>query len=1195
MPQNIDPANSGELSPVKRALVEIRQLRAELEASRAARREPIAIIGAALRLPGGVTTPERFWQALANGEDLIGTVPPERWEASEYLNADPDHPGTMYDAHGGFLADVDAFDAEFFGINPREAASMDPQQRLLLELAWEALERAAIDPRTLANTPAGVYVGVSGSDYARHSMGDARDIEAYSAVGSALSIAAGRISYFLALRGPSLAVDTACSSSLVAVHLAVESLRRGETNLAMVGGSNLILAPDFNVSFARTRMLSRDGRSKAFDAAADGYVRGEGCCVIVLKRLSDAVRNGDRVLASIAGIAVNQDGRSAGITAPNGPSQEAVIRAALVNAGLEPAQVSYVEAHGTGTPLGDPIEARALGAVYGMARGADQPLRIGSVKTNLGHTEAAAGLAGLIKVILMMQPGHGIAPQLHFNTPNPNIDFERLHLEVPTAMTAWPCGEGPLYAAVSSFGFSGTNAHVLLASGPAAAANSSGPSEREGLLMLSAASAISLRELAERYVPFLEQTTERFENICFTAAVGRTSFAHRLALRAPNTQAAAEMLSQWLRDETVEALATSVIESQEPDNAVIPAGTDAREGDLLGQWQAEYLRGGDLHARILAASANLRRVELPVYPFARTRFWLGLTPEVERTKEREQMWRSAAAEAQRQSLHGPLGWKLDSYPEKWAALDRLTLAHARNVLAGSGVFQSPCSISLDEVMAKGGFLPLYRNLVGRWLRSLAAAKILEQEHGKFSVPAPFKTISPASLEPSWRDAERLLEDEPGTLAYLKQCGSLLGDVLTGRVSALETLFPQGSFELTESLYESGTMARYFNSIAAAAIANVAASIAPRRNARILEIGGGTGGTTHATLPLLPANQVEYWFTDLSELFLARARAKFNAYPFVSYSIFDLDRALEEQGIGGGQFDVILAANVVHAARDLTAALARMRRLLAPGGILVLLETTCHHGWFDMTTGLIEGWQHFEDRERQDHPLLKPEQWQSLLKRSGFSETDVLPAQDSAAAVLGQHVLLARSTEVSPEGRQAKPVLQSLPEWNRQASALRGEIAEANVAAKLAALGLEEREAAMLDFVKNTVRRVFRLDMRAEELSPRDRLSDLGMDSLIALELRAELVKGLGVADGISSTIAFDSGTVGELSHALLHSLKSHAVDGVSVQPAPPKSSPVLPAHRGRQEARPASVTATQLSEMSEEQVEQLLNERLSRR
>ena len=413
------------LSPVKQALVEIRRLRSELEECRRGRNETVSILGMAVRLPGGVSSPERYWQALAAGENLISTVPSERWEAHAYWSNDPDQSGKMYDVHGGFIDDIDAFDPEFFGINAREAESMDPQQRLLLELTWEALERSGIDPRTLMNTQTGIYIGMGNSDYGRRLTSDVRRIDGYTGLGAASSIAAGRIAYFLGTHGPGIVTDTACSSSLVAVHQAVQGLRSGEIDLAIVGGSNLILSPEMNIGFSRARMLSRDGRCRTFDAAADGYVRAEGCCVIVLKRKSDAERDGDHVLANIHGSAVNQDGRSAGITAPNGPAQEMVMRASLADAQLSPEAVSYIEAHGTGTPLGDPMEVNAIGAVYGIQRSALSPLHIGSAKTNLGHTEAAAGLTGLIKVVLMMQPGGSIVPHLNYTDPSPQIDWQR--------------------------------------------------------------------------------------------------------------------------------------------------------------------------------------------------------------------------------------------------------------------------------------------------------------------------------------------------------------------------------------------------------------------------------------------------------------------------------------------------------------------------------------------------------------------------------------------------------------------------------------------------------------------------------------------------------------------------------------------------------------------------------------------------
>jgi 3-oxoacyl-(acyl-carrier-protein) synthase/SAM-dependent methyltransferase/acyl carrier protein len=1181
MPQNVNPLpadmpNAGELSPVKRALIEIRHLRAELEKSKRGIHEPVAIVGMAMRFPGGVTTPERFWEALAEGEDLIGTVPAERWDAREYLNTDPDHAGTMYDGHGGFLADIDAFDAEFFGINPREAASMDPQQRMLLELTWEALERAAIDPKALFNSAAGVFLGLSNCDYARYTMRDPREIDAYASVGCTLSIAAGRISYFLGTHGPALIVDTACSSSLVALDLAMQSLRRGEIDLAIVGAANLILTPEYSVSFSRTRMLSPHGRSKTFDASADGYVRSEGCGVVILRRLADAKRDGDPVLAKIVGVAVNQDGRSAGITAPNGPAQEAVIRAALDDAQVAPTAVSFVETHGTGTPLGDPMEVQALSAVYGTERDGGTPLHIGSVKTNLGHAEAAAGMAGLMKVVLTMQPGHGITPHLHFKEPNQKIDWKNLPIKVPTALTPWPqTDSGTRYAGLSSFGFSGTNAHMIIASAdddaPAADVKADG-GDVESVLVISASHPESLRKQAESYAAFLQKTRERFSDICFTAVSGRASLEHRLALRARDPRSAASMLEQWLAGKSVAGLVSKESAPEVVKDPIMP---------LLARYiQGEVLSWEDLHA-----AGEQRRVALPVYPFRKTRYWFGPDPQKKQQMDRERIWQSAVAAAELQSRQGPLGWDPGSYAERWSTLHRLTLAHAQSVLADAGAFRQQQVVSADDVLSQCGFQPLYRRLVQRWLKGLVSSGVLVAEGDCFRAPAAFGA---ASFETHWSATEQQLWNNPGLLAYLRQCSALLGDVLTGRKSSLETLFPQGSFSIAEGLYETGPEARFLNPIAAAAVNQVARGLGQRRNARILEIGGGTGGTTSAILPMLPAGQAEYWFTDVSELFLNRAQRRFGAYPFVRYALFDLDRPLEEQGIGAGQFDVIVAANVIHASRNLNLALERVRRLLAPGGMLVLLECTTHHSHFDMSVGLIEGWQHFEDDIRQEHPLLDIEQWRNLLEANGFSSMIALPELDSPASAVGQHILIARSPEAGQVDSDATSqnfvadVAASRSSEPMQPISIDGR----GVTDRLRTLSPNEREQAVLDLVRTTIKRVFNLPQRAEELTPRDRLSDLGMDSLIALELRAELAKVFGLEAQISSTIAFDTGTVGELAKALLRVVESPGHEEMQSSEAEVQSQN-LPSV--------AQVTLDELAEMSDEDVERLLSERLSRR
>jgi phthiocerol/phenolphthiocerol synthesis type-I polyketide synthase B len=432
------------------------------KASRTAAAEPVAVVGIGCRFPGDVTGPESFWDLLVHGRNAISPIPADRWDADAFYDPDPLTPGRMTTKWGGFLRDVAGFDADFFGITPREAAAMDPQQRILLEVAWEALENAGIPTNSLGGTRTGVMMGVYFNEYQSMLSTSPEQVDAYTGTGNAHSITVGRIAYQLGLRGPAVAVDTACSSSLAAVHLACQSLRLRESDLALAGGVSLTLRPETQIAISSWGLLSPHGRCASFDAAADGFVRGEGAGVVVLKRLTDAVRDGDRVLAVVRGSAVNQDGRSNGITAPNTDAQCNVIADALRCGDLAPDSVSYVEAHGTGTALGDPIEFEALAATYGRGEGA---CALGTVKTNLGHLEAAAGIAGLIKAVLSVQSGQ-IPANLHFSQWNPAIDASSTRFFVPTENVSWPSVSGPRRAAVSSFGLGGTNAHVVIEQGP---------------------------------------------------------------------------------------------------------------------------------------------------------------------------------------------------------------------------------------------------------------------------------------------------------------------------------------------------------------------------------------------------------------------------------------------------------------------------------------------------------------------------------------------------------------------------------------------------------------------------------------------------------------------------------------------------------------------------------------------------------
>ncbi|MCP5170255.1 MAG: AMP-binding protein [Hahellaceae bacterium] len=598
--------------------------------------EPIAIIGMSCRFPGGVSSPEAFWALLNEGRDAIGEIPPSR-PGSALFNAAASKgaldAGSML---GGYLQNVDGFDPEFFNISPREARFMDPQQRLLLEVVWEAWEHAAVVPSQLAGSATGVFVGISNNDYDRLRAGSDAPHDAYTGTGNAFSIAANRLSYVFDLQGPSLAIDTACSSSLVALHQACQSIRQGESSQAVVAGVNLILTPDLTQTFAQARMMAADGRCKTFDDHADGYVRGEGCGALILKPLSAALRDGNPVLALVKGSGVNQDGRSNGLTAPNGPSQSQVIRQALAAAQVAAAEVSYVEAHGTGTPLGDPIEIQALHEVYGVARGTSaestsDKLWVGSVKTNIGHLEAAAGIAGVMKVVLAMQHQR-IPAHLNYSTPNQLIPWTEVAVTVNDRARDWPeNAKMPRLAGVSAFGFGGTNAHVILASAPEPdlPSDSEGASSSETgavcdqqqakLFCLSAPSKVALQARIEALRQYLASHPDvALDKLCFSLNAGREHFSHRIAIIAESAQALSEKLELTVSGSPAN-LPSGVIGPANPSSGRLPryaflfTGQGAQYvqmGRDLYRHQAMFRESLDQCDALLKAQCNLSVLEV---------------------------------------------------------------------------------------------------------------------------------------------------------------------------------------------------------------------------------------------------------------------------------------------------------------------------------------------------------------------------------------------------------------------------------------------------------------------------------------------------------------------------------------------------------------------------------------------------------
>jgi len=1463
------------LPAVKQAIVELRRMRAKLDAVEQARTEKIAIVGMGLRLPGAAVDGRSFWRLLEGGVSAITEIPSSRWRVEDYFDPDPDAPGKMYTRHGGFLQEVDGFDAEFFRIAPREAVAMDPQQRLLLEVTWEAFENAAIAPSCLAGGRTGVFIGIGNSDYGRQLLLNEDRIDAYAGTGFAACVAAGRLSYALGLTGPSMAIDTSCSSSLVALAQACVSLRRGECDLAVAGGVNLILTPEVNIAFSKARMMAPDGRCKTFDARADGYVRGEGCAVLVLKRLSDAERDGDPTHALVRGVAVNHDGASSGITVPSGPAQEALIRAALDDARVEPAEVDYIEAHGTATSLGDPIEVHALGAVFGADRPADRPLIVGSVKTNVGHLEAAAGVAGVIKAVLSLEHRR-IPPNLHFEEPSPRIDWKRCPFKVPTEPLPWPEKTGPRLAGVSSFGFSGTNAHVVLEQAPTRERPPRQSEPATQVVCLSAIDWTPLRALAKRYADRLQEGGISLSDVALTANTGRSHFTHRLAVLSASRHEAAEQLvavaeggeargcltgcrleteppevaflftgqgAQYVgmgrqlyesqpvfratmdqcdevfrayrehgllsvlyaadadparleqtayaqpalfalevslaalwrswgvepsavlghslgeysaacvagvfsledglrltaeRGRLMQATSLSgamaavfadvdvlgdslegytdrvaVAAINGPENTVLSGESTAlseildrlgkdgiafqrlkvshafhspliepaleaferaarevaysppqipivsgRTGEMGGQelinptawvrqsrqpvqfrrsmeslrregcqvfveagphpvllamgrrcapddecaWLPSLRRGRDDGVQILETAASLyvrgvdlvwervqnhdpdRRVALPTYPFQRDPYWWTSAGQPSRRpQEQVDSWQDAAAAARNQANQVPIDLQVHTYATKWRHLDQLSIGYIVRTLRRMGAFaESGSRHSVDSLMRECGIVSTYRMLVSRWLERLAGDGLLVREGEDFRAETPLPT---SPIEPLIEQAKAVVEDVPLLLDYLTRCGELLEDVLLGNESALETLFPKGASDTALYLYRHWSMARYFNGIVASVVASRVRSLAPGETLRIVEIGAGTGSTSASVLPLLPPERTLYCFTDVSDFFLNQARQAFEAYPFVRYGRLNIEQSPAEQGYGVHGFDVVIAANVLHATRHLEETAAHARALLAPGGLLVAVEATDPPFWSDMTVGLIEGWQCFDDDLRTDSPLLSPEQWESLLRSQGFAHVTGVPGEDSPAIVLGSHVIVGGVAQTESTECAEVPA-QLLANGERGPSSLPpggpheapSEPAHA-LREELAACRPNEREERLVNYVRDGVNRVLRRDP-TKPLDRRHRLMDLGVDSLMAVELRNVLGTGLGLEQPLPATLVFDYPSV-EAIATYLAKLLSAAEE--AAEPA---------AAGGVDEGTTTGVTEEQLHDLSDGEVEALLLKRM---
>ena len=929
---------------------------------------PIAITGLALRFPKANSSQE-YWALLQQEHDAISRIPHDRW--SQEIEAVP---------YGGFIKQIDYFDAEFFGISAAEAKQMDPQQRLLLEVTWHALESANIDPKSLKEKRVGVFIGQFSHDY-ELLQAQSKDPSVYYATGTSSSVSAGRLSYFLGSQGPTITLDTACSSSLVAVHLAQKSLQHGECDIAIVGGVNALLSPQLQINFTRSGMLAADGHCKAFDDKADGYVRSEGCGVVILQRLEEIQEKQHTILAIIRGSAVNHDGASNGLTAPNGLSQEALLKQALNDACLNADDIDYIEAHGTGTRLGDPIELNAIKTVF-STKNRKKPLIIGTAKTHIGHLEAAAGIAGLIKTVLSLQ-SQRIPKLLHFSTLNSQIELSE-HLRLAVEEQEWKITEHHTRrAGISSFGFSGTNAHVIIEEAPKSELISENTQDNHvQLFVLSAKTTAALEALKNSYCTYLATTQHGLANIAYTSGIGRAHFDCRIAIIANNKQELIDQLTQG----------SVLLENEKSD---------------LNQLARSYLAGAHIDWENYYAQQNSQyvKVDLPIYVFQQERYWLEALPSA----SMHQSSFSAANVTSPENILATLyknecqEMDLGALVKGEGLIEKLALSYIVDFFLQVGWSYNVGDVfTLAEAQKVFSVEAIHGKLLQQLLRELEKKEILVQTQVCWRVIALLPTQEMIVLDR--QNSLQMLEKLPVVTIekqLLIRCGEKLASVLTGQQSPLELLFPQETTQSVSALafYQYGARIRMGNTLLAQLVPRVITNTTPGVRLRFLEIGAGTGSTTRFILAALQQIDIdyEYTYTDISSVFFLSAKETFGE-DRILYRKLNIEQDPTTQGFHSHCYDVIIASNALHATKNLPETLQHTRQLLAPHGHLLLLEIDQASRFLYLTFGLLEGWWRFDDALRTDNVLLTAPQWRAALATHDFEQ---ITTCDNPAVVFAQ--------------------------------------------------------------------------------------------------------------------------------------------------------------------------------------------------
>ena len=970
----------------------------------------IAVIGMSGQFPRAEHV-EAFWNNLIQGVDGVQEYPAQYLDQAHYFSA-VKQPGKSYCKAGGILAERNCFDPQFFSLSPREAHSMNPHQRLVMQEGWKALEDAGYDPTALSGSKTAIFIGAEPTGYFHGSF-----------TGSSDALIASRLSYHLNLSGPALVVNTGCSSSGVAIHLACESLRNGESDLALVGGVNACMNQDALINLSAADMLSSRGACATFDEAADGTIISEGIGMVVLKRLQDAIADGDSIDGVICASGINQDGASNGITAPNGLAQEHLITDVYRKFNIDPADITYIEAHGTGTKLGDPVEANALVRAFKQLTEKQAYCAVGSAKAHIGHTSAAAGVIGLIKTLLSMR--HRKLPALlHFNRLNPLIEFANSPFYINAETADWqPQPEKPRMAAINSFGHSGTNVHLVvreyLPSKSAAGNAESGEEIR--LIPLSAKTESNLRSLVQAFVDWLEDgslsRTVTLEEMAYTLQTGREAMRHRVIFSARTFSELTRKMAVFLNGE----LAIVGCWQTGKDSPAQAAGDPAEETAqrwCLGQevdWAAAY------------AGKQVSRVHLPTSVFTKTEYGPQQTSQPAEARKSELQ---AQLRAQKNDLQN-LKMEALLFDLLWASL------HATGIISRLDGQQQSGELALlsmaelaDKSLGNANRIPaFYQRWLDESIQSLIDKEYLCRRAGKlFSLNKNNAKLD--ALWRQWNDEKPQWLENPNQRAQVnlvEACVRGLPGILRGQKPATDIMFPNGGMELVEGIYQSNLISDYFNEVLTdALITAIQARLQenPKATISILEIGAGTGGTTRGLLKQLQAFKhaiADYRYTDLSKAFLNHAKRHYApGNPYLSTQLLDIDRPLSEQDIPTGHFDFVIATNVLHATGNIRRTLGHARSALRPDGVLLINEMSDKSVFVHLTFGLLEGWWLYDDAELRipGIPGLYPDSWSRILTEAGFASVD-FPAR--AEHVFGQQIIIAKNSRaggLAADGKNA---------------------------------------------------------------------------------------------------------------------------------------------------------------------------------